>query len=135
MGKHNILGKDGEDMAVKYLQDKGYKILERNYRSGRAKIDIIAEDENKIIFVEVKIGSNFSFGYPEVSVSVSKQKLMAKAAGFYMHDKKLDCEVNFDILSIYPDEKKQWEIKHFADAFFPNPADEIDYDEAEEPFA
>ena len=65
MGRHNELGKEGEEKAVAFLQEKGYVILEKNYRSGRAEVDIIAGFKDIIVFVEVKTRSSYVFGYPE----------------------------------------------------------------------
>ena len=72
MGRHNELGKEGEEKAVAFLQEKGYVILEKNYRSGRAEVDIIAGFKDIIVFVEVKTRSSYVFGYPEESVTSTK---------------------------------------------------------------
>ncbi|MBC8045533.1 MAG: YraN family protein [Fimbriimonadaceae bacterium] len=126
MSDRKALGNSGELKAIAYLQQKGYVILKTNWRSGRAEIDIIAQDKNIIVFAEVKTRTNYAFGFPEASVNTAKQKLMAKAAGNYLHDNNLENEIRFDIIAIYYSKENTWDIKHFEDAFFPNPADEID---------
>lgn len=129
MSRHLQLGKMGEQKAVEYLQQKGYEILAQNWRSGKAEIDIIAKHENILVFAEVKTRTNFSFGFPEEAVSVKKQKLLAKAAGDFLYERKFENEIRFDILSLYCDKNENWHIRHIQDAFFPNPADDVsDYE-------
>ncbi|MBK7035173.1 MAG: YraN family protein [Bacteroidetes bacterium] len=118
MGRHNELGKEGEEKAVAFLQEKGYVILEKNYRSGRAEVDIIAGFKDIIVFVEVKTRSSYVFGYPEESVTSAKQKLMVRAAGNYLYEKNLEKEVRFDIIAIFRSKDEKWFFKHFEDAFF-----------------
>ena len=118
MGRHNELGKAGEDKATQYLVEKGYIILERNYRFGRSEVDIVAVSGKIIVFVEVKTRTNYAFGLPEESVSRAKQKLLIRAAGNYVCDKDFGSEVRFDIISIFKSKDDQWSIKHFEDAFF-----------------
>ena len=65
MAAHNELGKWGEDLATAYLEQKGYTIVERDWKSGRRDIDIIAIDGNTVVFVEVKTRKNNVFGEPE----------------------------------------------------------------------
>jgi putative endonuclease len=118
MAEHNDFGKSGEDMAAEYLQKKGYRILERNYISGRNEIDIIARDGKYIVVVEVKSRhSNFA-GEPETAVTRDKQKSMIRAANSYIRSKNIDDEVRFDIVSILVVKGKE-EINHIEDAFYP----------------
>ena len=111
------LGKLGEDISVKYLEKKGYKILERNYRYGRAEIDIICRFEDEIIFVEVKFRSEGMMEYPEQAVGKSKQKNIRIAADYYMIDNDLSIPARFDIIAVVKTDK--FEIEHFEDAFYP----------------
>ena len=78
MAKHNNIGKDGETIARRYLEQKDYLILETNWRKGHLEADIIAYKDNQIIFVEVKTRSTDIFGAPEEFVDLKKQKA-------YMH--------------------------------------------------
>ena len=111
------LGKLGEDISVKYLEKKGYKILERNFRYGRAEIDIICRFQDEIIFVEVKLRSDGMMEYPEQAVGKSKQKNIRLAADFYMIDKDLSIPARFDIIAVVKTD--DFEIEHFEDAFYP----------------
>ncbi len=81
----NPVGKLGEDAAAKYLFEKGYKILERNYRPKYAEIDIIALDpfESTMVFFEVKSRTSNSFGTPIEAINYFKLKNLFKAAQFY----------------------------------------------------
>ena len=110
------LGKLGEDLAVKYLQGKGYQILERNWRSGHKEIDIIALDGTTMVVVEVKTRKSDDFGEPDIAVGAMKQRMLIWAADAYVRYKKLDVEVRFDILSIVISDAEP-EIEHIEDAF------------------
>jgi len=71
---HLISGKNGEDIARKFLLAKGYDILDENWRFEKAEIDLIAFFERKLIFIEVKTRSAIGFGQPETFVDKKKQK-------------------------------------------------------------
>jgi len=95
------VGKAGEDEAVRFLQKKGYKILERNYRSRYGEIDIIARDGNAIVFVEVKTRGGAAFGPPGASVDERKQRKMTITSSFYLESiGATDAESRFDVVCI-----------------------------------
>ena len=71
MAAHNELGRWGEDLATEYLQQHGYRIIERDWKSGRRDIDIIATDGNQVVFVEVKTRRNRLYGDPEEAVKAT----------------------------------------------------------------
>jgi putative endonuclease len=118
MAKHNILGKKGEDIAVRFLTAKGYRIIERNWRTGRDEIDIIAYDGNILVIVEVKTRSTDFFGEPEEAVTERKQKFLVRAAEEYVNRKEIDSEIRFDIISIIIEQGKET-IRHIEEAFYP----------------
>lgn len=118
MAVHHITGKDGEKVAREFLLEKGYEVLEQNYRYKRAEIDLIARKGDVIIFVEVKTRTKKSFELPEDSITLKKQRLMAITASEYLYQKGLDMEIRFDIISIIMTDRPV-EIMHFEDAFFP----------------
>ena len=68
------LGARGEELAVRYLKNRGYRILERNYRIKLGEIDIIARDRNTLVFVEVKARSSNRFGHPKSAITPQKQR-------------------------------------------------------------
>lgn len=107
MAHHNLTGNLGEKMAVKYLLDKGYAILHRNWRHKNWEMDVIAEKNNKLHFIEVKTRRTTTFGFPEEDVSKKKVRNLMGAAEEYLliHPKwKL---IQFDILSITLEKNKE----------------------------
>ncbi|MCF8267799.1 MAG: YraN family protein [Ignavibacteriales bacterium] len=118
MAKHYDLGIKGEEIATRYLKDKSYEILERNWRHGKDEIDIIALDGKFLVIVEVKTRSTNFFGEPEEAVTSSKQKFLVRAAEEFILEKNLHFEIRFDIISIIIAENKQT-IRHIQDAFYP----------------
>ena len=118
MAVHNELGKLGEDLAVQYLTDKGYEILERNWRNIHKEIDIIAKEGDDLVIVEVKARQTDEYGEPDIAVTKRKQRMLIAAANAYITRKGLDVETRFDIISIiYRDGKPV--IEHIEDAFLP----------------
>lgn len=80
---NNILARKGEDIACKYLQNKSYQIIDRNFRNRNGEIDIIAKDKNTLVFVEVKTRISKSYGKPEEAVTKWKLQLIVKCAKYY----------------------------------------------------
>lgn len=119
MPKSQDVGQEGENLATSYLQQKGYKILEQNWRFSRAEIDIIAMDGPIMVFVEVKTRSYDYYGRPEDSVDRKKEKLIADAGAAYMRKSHHEWEIRFDIISIILPKTGEPSIDHFMDAFFP----------------
>jgi putative endonuclease len=117
MAEHNDLGKLGEELAVDFLQQNGYDILETNWTFQKAEIDIIAQKENTLAIVEVKTRSSLEFGLPQDFVKPKKIQLLVKAVNEYLISNDLDLEVRFDIISVYK-EDKELKIEHLEDAFF-----------------
>ncbi len=77
------LGEIGENLAIKFLEKNGYKILERNFRSKFGEIDIIAQDKNTLVFVEVKTRLNNKFGLAEEAITPWKIEKIIKAGEYY----------------------------------------------------
>lgn len=116
MAQHNELGKKGEQLAVDFLLNKGYKILERNYRYQKAEIDIIARLNNTLCAVEVKTRSTPDFGNPQDFVKPKQIQQLIKAIDFYVIENDLDVEVRFDIVAIIKN-KLGTKIEFFENAF------------------
>lgn len=104
------LGNFGEQIAVQYLQEQGYKILETNFYTRYGEIDLICQKNNVIIFVEVKTRTSTDFGFPEEAVSRSKIRSLIRTATRYMINKNQPWQI--DVLSILLKEGDA-EIKHF----------------------
>jgi putative endonuclease len=118
LAKHNILGQQGEQLAVNYLKKLRYKIIETNWKQHKYEIDVIAQDNDEIIFVEVKTRSTSFFGEPEEAVTLVKQKHLIEGADFYIQENEIDLNARFDVIAIVLNETTQ-EIKHIKEAFYP----------------
>jgi len=117
MAKHNELGKKGEQLAVNYLQEHNYTIVERNYRFDKAEVDIIAKKKNILAIIEVKTRSTIEFGNPQDFVKPKQIQRLVKAVDEYVTTNDLDVEVRFDIIAIVK-EKSNYNIEHLKDAFY-----------------
>jgi putative endonuclease len=117
MANHNDFGKKAEDLAVEFLRKNGYTILVRNFRFQKAEIDIIAERDHQIVIVEVKARSTDAFMLPQEAVTKTKIKSIVSAANHYMEEFDKHQEVRFDIITVLPDERKNFMIEHIIDAF------------------
>ncbi len=93
-------GNIGEDFAVKYLQNEGYTILERNFSTKMGEIDIIAEKDKYIAFIEVKSRAEDCLYPPREAVTISKQRKICKAAMLYKLKNGFDSQPRFDIFEI-----------------------------------
>jgi len=111
-------GNRGEELAAKFLLRKGFRILERNYRSRRGEIDIIARKGKTLAFVEVKTDRTGRFGAPKGWVTLRKQRQIAKMASKYLQEKSLvGVDLRFDVIGISLREGKP-EIEHIENAFW-----------------
>lgn len=95
------LGKTGEDLAVSHLKNLGYIIRERNFRIRGGEIDIIAEHQGSLVFIEVKTRSSTRFGSPLEAVGGAKQKQIIHTAQHYLQKHDLfNSDIRFDVLGI-----------------------------------
>lgn len=106
------LGKRGENQACKYLKKSGYSILERNYKNPFGEIDIIAQKEDTVAFIEVKTRLNENYGAPSEAVDKKRRFKYIKGAEYYFLGKQIDFTVRFDIIEIL-----RGEINHIENAF------------------
>jgi putative endonuclease len=121
-----IIGDRGEEVAAEFLEQLGYRILERNYRFERAEVDIVCfepaqnyRDGGQVVFVEVKTRSGLGFGHPEEAVTKVKQRKIMKAAGAFLYERRLEgSPCRFDVVSILAAPGEEPEIEHFKHAFF-----------------
>lgn len=113
------LGSIGEQLAANYIKDKGYYILDRNYRTKLGELDIIAKKDNIIAFIEVKTRTSNAFGVPSEAVNYKKQKTIQKLSQQYILYKKLDNNYwvyRFDVIEVKIIDKK-YKIHHIENAF------------------
>lgn len=115
MSHSREIGKQYEDMAVDYLKNHGYQILARNYQVRQGEIDIIARDDQYLVFIEVKYRKNTKSGDPAEAVSFKKQQAISNTALYYLNQKRYstDTPVRFDVITILDQT-----LTHIKDAFF-----------------
>lgn len=118
MAAHNDLGRRGEEMAAQLLREKGYHIVERNWRDANLEVDIIARTKTDIVFVEVKTRSDDTLMRPEEAVDWQKQRNLTLAAQHYIQKKRISLNIRFDVVSIVLNERR-CDIQHIEDAFYP----------------
>lgn len=97
----HVVGKAGEDAAVRYLCQHGYRILERNYRCRFGEIDLVARDGGTLAFVEVKTRRSRTYGPAAAAVTLRKQRHLIKASQAYLvHRKKAGEPCRFDVVTV-----------------------------------
>ncbi len=113
------IGIFGEDLAVKYLANIGYKILDRNIKISYQEIDIIAKLGEIVVFIEVKTKTSTSFGSADSSLTNKQINNLKKALSIYLYRHKYDQnKVRLDLFAIDIDKfKKIAKIKHYKDIF------------------
>jgi len=110
-------GRDSEEVAARYLEKQGLKILDRNFRCPLGEIDLIARDGGTIVFVEVKSRYGKGYGLPQESVTRAKQKRLTLLAQWYLKSQKGDTRrARFDVLGIVWDDQDP-QVTWIANAF------------------
>src|SRR5262245_24277567 len=112
------LGKLGEQLAADHLASMGYAILRRNFVFDKAEVDIVAEKNSRLVFVEVKTRRSDFLSEPEHTVSMKKQRQIIKAADAFIKANDLGNESRFDIITVRVN-GEQHMLDHLEDAFFP----------------
>ena len=104
MYRRHVIGRYGEDVAERYLKQKGYTIIGKNFSCRQGELDIIAKDNEYLVFIEVKTRSNFMYGKPVEAVGKLKKQHMYKVAKYYLHIHGLEKKfVRFDVIEVYID--------------------------------
>jgi len=119
MYRKQEIGKQGEDMACRYLQERGYKILTRNFRCKQGEIDIISLDKNsdELVFIEVKTRTSKKYGMPVDAVNEVKQKHIYRSAEYYVYRNRIkNTAIRLDIIEIRVYESRFY-INHIKQAF------------------
>ncbi|SCH09573.1 MULTISPECIES: YraN family protein [unclassified Romboutsia] len=105
----------GENIALTYLLKNGARVIEKNYKIKSGEIDIIANIDNELVFIEVKSRSSIKYGYPSESVNIKKIRKISNVARYYIFINKLyDIPIRFDVIEVYFNENK---INHIINAF------------------
>jgi putative endonuclease len=112
------LGDRGETAACGFLKEKGYEILEKNYRCKLGEIDVIARRPGRLAFIEIKTRTSHRFGMPQEAVNLRKQEKILKIAQWYLKEKKLvKIPLAFDVVAVLWKEGQAPEIRLIPDAF------------------
>jgi putative endonuclease len=107
-------GTIGEDIARKYLKHEGYKILDANYHASSGEIDIIAKENDTIVFVEVKSATKDTFGNPICWIPIWKQQRIIRTSLIYLKTKGMtESLMRYDVITV--DQSKK--VFHVRDAF------------------
>ncbi len=117
--KNKILGKTGEETAIKFLKKNKYRIIEVNYTTRSGELDIICEDKDYFVFVEVKTRKKDSLVSGVYAVNNKKQYHIFKAASTYISANNISKQPRFDIIEVEFDENsdKTYVVEHYVDAF------------------
>jgi len=111
------LGKRGEEVALRFLKKKGYRIIEKNYACKMGEMDLIAKEKDTLVFIEVKTRTSALFGPPQLAVNFSKQRQLSKVALNYLKEKHLEeVKARFDVVAILLGGKEE-EIELIRNAF------------------
>ncbi len=117
-------GDRGETVAAEFLEGKGYRILERNYRFNREEVDLVCfqpyddyTQGGELVFVEVKARRGLGYGRPEAAVTPEKQQAIMRVAEAYLHETRLEGALaRFDVVAVLLGGREP-EIEHFENAF------------------
>jgi len=118
MAESHLLGKKGEDLAAEYLINAGFRIAFRNWHWGKHEIDIIAENNDLIIFVEVKTRNDDFRMHPVTAVTRDKQRSIIRAADGYIQKFNINKEGRFDVITVIKN-GESFGIDHIEGAFYP----------------
>lgn len=116
---HNVeIGKRGESAAARYLELRGYEILDRNWSCPAGEVDIVARDGDTVVFCEVKTRTNLEAGLPSEAVDNEKRSRYEKIAAWYLRDYEfVDVPVQFDIIALLVVNEDRALVRHYCNAF------------------
>ena len=119
MGRTQSAGNRGEAAVARYLRQKGYTLLESQWRCRFGELDLVARDrQGTICFVEVKLRGAGAIALPREAVDRRKQERLRAAAALYLSCHELDAPARFDVAEVYTDEQARIiRLEYLADAF------------------
>jgi putative endonuclease len=118
MAEHLVIGAQGEQLACQWLENKGFRILHRNWRHKRDELDIVALDGRFLVVVEVKTLTSAGWNTPETAVTTRKQQKLMRAAVELAYQTPGDLELRFDVIAITHTPQGP-EVLHIPNAFYP----------------
>ena len=115
------IGSYGEKIAAKFLKKQGYKIVAKNFLSAHGEIDLIAKNNDTLVFVEVKARKDCqahfdNYGLPREAVTKKKQEHIIYTARIYLDKHPCELEIRFDIIEVYLGDKNK--VNHIENAFY-----------------
>ena len=117
MKTNDETGRLAEDFAARYLEQKGYRILERRFRSRQGEIDLIAKDGNTLVFVEVKYRRSLKWGRPADAVDAGKRRRLTMTVSYYLRQsRQIDACCRFDVIELWREEGSL-RVHHYQNAF------------------
>ncbi|MGN1263726.1 MAG: YraN family protein [Prevotella sp.] len=119
MAEHNDFGFWGEEKAAQYLEQKGFKIMRRNWKCGHRDIDIVALDNDEVVIVEVKTRREDCIIEPERAVDRKKIKSLTFAANTFVNKERISRPLRFDIVAVTKLDNGECTINHIENAFLP----------------
>ena len=117
MGKTQVIGNSGESFVAEFLKKKGYIISAKNYRTKFGEIDVIAENNDEILFVEVKTRKETSFIRPYEYVNNSKQRKIFVTANIYLQHNGFGLNPRFDVAEVFVSDDGSMRLNYFENAF------------------
>jgi putative endonuclease len=119
MNAREQLGRDGEQRAADYLRERGWEILDRNWRSPRGELDIVARDpDGVVVFCEVKTRSSTAYGQPAEAVTRDKLRCLRRAACDWLRVRAPHCyDVRFDVLTVSARDSGVASVEHLLAVF------------------
>ena len=116
MADQRLKGKKAEDVACSFLQQNGLTLVQRNYRCRFGEIDLLMQDDDILVFVEVRFRSSGNFGGSIESIDASKRRKLIFAANHYLQTTDIDQPARFDVVALMPDQPPQWICNAFMDS-------------------
>lgn len=119
----NNIGDWGENVAAAHLEDRGYRVLERNYYFQRNEVDLICRDpeneDDELVFVEVKTRRGLDYGSPEAAITEEKKQSLLEVARAYLHEQQLgEVPARFDVVTVLLADGRAPEVNHYQNAFW-----------------
>jgi putative endonuclease len=111
-------GRRGDEVAAAWLEARGFRVVERNWRCGHKEVDLVAESERAVHIVEVKTLTPPLLSLPAEKVDARKQARLVAAARRLIAERHIDCEVQFDIVAVVLDGEEP-KVEYIPEAFYP----------------
>ncbi|HTF48269.1 MAG TPA: YraN family protein [Pseudonocardia sp.] len=118
MAAKDALGRRGEDLAVEYLQRRGFVVLSRNWRCRDGELDVVAVDQTRLVVCEVKTRSGTAFGEPAEAVTRSKAARIRRVTQAWLSEHQVRwCEIRFDVVAVLAPPGGPVTMQHYESAF------------------